>query len=262
VTRKLKRSLEFDVDLQIKDDNFIRPPRESQRNWLLNRAVAEFAGDLRALHDVAGRFVPGVEKQIIDDRTQTELSDSDIMEDWQIPLMQRMAAVVTETAGDVLEIGFGRGISAGFIQAGKPRSHTIVECNDSVVDRFQAWRQTFAEADIRLIYGRWQDVVNQMQLYDGIFFHTYPLSEEEYVDQVLKSTTFAEHFFPTAVAHLREGGVFTYMTNEIDSLSRSHQRLLFSYFSSFSLQLVPLALPPDVHDTWWADQMVVVKAVK
>jgi guanidinoacetate N-methyltransferase len=53
------------------------------------------------------------------------------------------------------------------------------------------------------------------------------------------------------------------MTNEIDSLSRGHQRLLFQYFRSFSLRLLqPLALPPDLRDTWWADSMVIVKAVK
>ncbi len=38
------------------------------------------------------------------------------MEDWQTPLMQAMARHVTETHGDVLEIGFGRGVSAEFIQ--------------------------------------------------------------------------------------------------------------------------------------------------
>ena len=32
-----------------------------------------------------------------------------IWEDWQLPLMQAMAGIVTETHGEVLEIGFGRG---------------------------------------------------------------------------------------------------------------------------------------------------------
>lgn len=36
-----------------------------------------------------------------------------------------------------------------------------------------------------------------MGAYDGVFFHTYPLNDDEYVDTVVKSATFAEHFFAT-----------------------------------------------------------------
>ena len=74
--------------------------------------------------------------------------------------------------------------------------------------------------------------------------------------------TFAEHFFETASEHLRPGGVFTYFSNEIDSLGRGHQRALFKHFSSFSLKMIHLELPDDINDTWWADSMVIVKAVK
>lgn len=262
MTRKIRRTREYDFQLEIKDENFIRPPLESQRNWLLNRTVSELASDLQALDQLAPRFVPGIGSYVSEDRTQATLADEEIMEDWQIPLMKAMAALITENGGDVLEIGFGRGISADFIQQGQPRSHTIVECNDSVVQSFSVWRQEYPESTIELIHGRWQDVTDQLGMYDGIFFHTYPLTEEEYVDQVIKSTTFAEHFFPMAAAHLRDGGSFTYLANEIDSLSRAHQRLLFTYFRSFSLEIVNFQLPRDVRDAWWIDQMIVIKAVK
>lgn len=86
--------------------------------------------DLEALHGVAGRFVPGIDFNAIGERTQGDLSDDQIMEDWLIPLMQAMAAEEPATHGDVLEIGFGRGVSSDFIQAGGVKSHTIVECND------------------------------------------------------------------------------------------------------------------------------------
>ncbi len=260
--RKLKRTPRFDLTLDVKDDAFIAPPREAQRHWLLSRAVAETVMDLEALHDVAGRFVPGIDFNAIGERTQGVLSDDQIMEDWLIPLMQAMAAEVTATHGDVLEIGFGRGVSSDFIQAGGVTSHTIVECNGSVIARYEAWRARLPERDIRLLAGRWQDVTDKMGVYDGVFFHTYPLNDDEYVDTVVKSATFAEHFFATAAAHLRPGGVFTYMTNEIDSLSRAHQRALLRHFGTFSVRVLPLRPPADVHDTWWADSMVVVAARK
>ena len=101
-----------------------------------------------------------------------------------------------------------------------------------------------------------------MGVYDGIFFHTYPLNESEYLDQALNSATFAEHFFSAAARLLRAGGVFTYLTNEIDSLSRRHQRALFRHFSDISSSLVKLEVPHDVRDTWWASTMVAVTVTK
>ncbi len=262
MSRKFRRTSDFEIVLEVKHDRFIAPPREAQRNWLLNKVVSEFADDLNQLNRLAARFVPGLDAPQIDERTHTELSDEDIMEDWQIPLMRAMASIATETHGDLLEIGFGRGVSAGIIQDMGVRSHTIVECNESVIDRFHGWKAGYPDKDIRLLAGRWQDVADQFSDYDAIFFHTYPLNEQEYVDQAVNSATFAEHFFPTAARFLRPGGVFTYMTNEIDSLSRGHQRALLRYFSAFGVQLQPLQLPSDVRDTWWADSMVIVRAVK
>lgn len=262
MTRKIKRTQAFELQLDLRDEAFIRPPHDAQRNWLLNRFMREAGDDLQALDALARRFVPGGARDLPADMRQAALSDEQIMEDWQLPLMEAMAAIAARSGGDVLEIGFGRGVSAGLIQRHGVRSHTIVECNDSVIDRFTRWRATLPEREIRIVPGLWQDVIGTLGDYDAVFFHTYALDEDEAVELVASSVTFAAHFFPVAAAHLRPGGVFTYLSNEIDSLSRAHQRLLFEHFSSVKLQRVPLALPEDVRDAWWADSMVVVEAVK
>jgi guanidinoacetate N-methyltransferase len=262
MTRKVKRTQAFELQLELRDDRFIRPPNESQRNWLLNRFIREAGDDLQALDAIARRFVPGGARDLPGDRRNAALTDEQIMEDWQLPLMGAMAGIAARTGGDVLEIGFGRGVSAGMIQQHGVRSHTIVECNDSVIQRFARWRATLADRDIRIVPGLWQDVIGTLGDFDAIFFHTYALDEDEAIDLVASSVTFAAHFFPVAAAHLRPGGVFTYLTNEIDSLGRAHQRLLFEHFSSFRLQRVSLMVPPDVRDAWWADSMVVIEAVK
>ena len=263
MTRRIKRLAEFDLSLQIKDPTFIKTPRDYQKNWLLNRSMNEFARDIYAIHDVAAKFVQGSEVQSLDDRTQAELSDLEIMEDWQIPIMQAMAEVVTAKRGNILEIGFGRGVGSNLIQQCGADSHTIIECNDSIVSRFEIWRKQFRERNISIKHGLWQDVLPNLTEFDGIFFHTYPLKESDYVEQIANSTTFAEHFFEHAAAHLRKGGIFTYLSNEIDSLSRNHQRLLFKHFGSIELSMVSnLNLPEQVKDQWWADSMVIVKATK
>src|SRR5215212_7489846 len=139
MTKKLKRTENFEIILEIKSEKFIRPPGDSQRNTLLNNALNEFSDNLQALDKLATRFVEGKPQISWEDRTQKILSDDEIMEEWQIPLMQAMAGVVTESHGDIVEVGFGYGVSATLIQEQKVRSHTIIECNDSVVERFFEW---------------------------------------------------------------------------------------------------------------------------
>lgn len=260
--KRIRRSNEFEISLIVNDDDFIRPPREMQRSAVINRAIKEFSTDLIALDNQTKKFVPGETVNEISDRTQATLSDQEIMEDWQIPVMKTMAKVVCDKGGDILELGFGRGVASDMIQAFDVKSHVIMECNEAVIERYHKWKGQFPEKNIRLVEGLWQDTIDSVGLFDGIFFHTYPLNEEEYMKYVNESITFAAHFFPSASEHLRPGGAFSYFSNEVDSLSREHQRELFKHFSSFHIEKVDLKLPDDIKDTWWANTIVVVKAIK
>ncbi len=252
----------YELILRANASEFIRTPRDEQRNWILQKTLDEIADDLDTLDDAARTFVPGQSFQgELIHRGSMDLDDQEVMEDWQIPIMRAMAQHATETHGDVLEVGFGRGVSAEFIQEGGVRSHTIVEANHAVVERFfNPWRASHADQDIRLLEGMWQDVA--LEQYDGVFFHAVPMDEADFVQHMVEGATFAEHFFPVAAQHLRPGGVFTYLSTEIDSLSRRHQRALLRHFESFSVSLQKLDVPADTRDAWWVNQMVIVKAVK
>ena len=261
--KKIKRTKNYEIILEVKDDNFIATPRDAQRNAVLNRAIKEFGADLNALHQQTKKFVPGQFVNFSEvDRQQKVMEDQEIMGDWLIPVMQAMSRVICEGGGNILEIGFGRGISAEMIQQYPIASHTIIECNDEVVSSFYDWKKDHENKDIRMVHGLWQDTIDNLGNFDGIFFHTYPLNEDEYMNYVHGSITFAQHFFEHARDHLNDGGAFTYFTNEINSLGREHQRLLLDNFTSFSVEIVPLQMPEDVTDTWWADRIAVVKAVK
>jgi amino acid adenylation domain-containing protein len=254
----------FDVELRVTDQDLVDPPREFQRRWLINQVLSETADDLEHIGSLAKRFVPGQQRPVSAfDISDAELDAQDIMEDWQTPLMRAMAGLVTESHGDVLEVGFGRGISATFIQEFGVRSHSIIESNGPCIDRhFVPWRQNFADRDIRLFHGRWQDLIDQLAVYDGVFFHAFPLNEREFLEHIGESVTYAEHFFETAANLLRDGGVFSYLTAEIDTVSRRHQRKLFRLFRKLSMTVMPLDVPRDTRDAWWADSMVVIRAEK
>ncbi|MGB5236433.1 MAG: class I SAM-dependent methyltransferase, partial [Flavobacteriaceae bacterium] len=224
----------------------------------------EFAYDLNALHQQTKSFVPG--KMVYhfgEDREHKALADHEIMEEWLVPVMQAMAEEVAKDGGDILEIGFGLGVSAEMLMDFVPKSYTVIECNEVVIETYyNPWKEIHTDKNIRLVKGLWQDTIGALGQYDGIFFHTYPLNEDEYLQYVNASITFAEHFFSHASAHLKPGGSFTYFSNEIGSLSREHQRALLRHFSSFSIRVISLKMPADVTDTWWANSIVIVKAVK
>lgn len=262
----------FDITLQTKVEKFISPPDPSQRNWLLTRSLEELADDLEHLDKVSKRFVDGSKRaQIVEDwaksqakydDTQLIIDGQQVMQDWERPYMEAMAKVATATHGDVLEIGFGMAISASYMVAMGVKSYTVIECNADVAKKFEQWKAQHPGKDLRLVFGKWQDVIDGLGQYDAIFFDTYPLSENEFADYVIRDVTFAQHFFAAAAAHLRDGGIFTYYSNEIDSLSRRHQRALLQHFKSVEFSVCAPLFPPSDCNYWWADSMVVTKATK
>ncbi|MEM7695443.1 MAG: class I SAM-dependent methyltransferase [Pseudomonadota bacterium] len=143
--------------------------------------------------------------------------------------------------------------------SGDARSYTVIECNADVIETFQAWRTRYPDVDIRLIPTVWQDALQDLGTYDGILFDTYPLSQEEDLrnEVELMAYTHAGEFFPVAAQKLKPGGVFTYFSCEIDTLSRGHQRLLFDHFNRFAVDKVTGLQPPQNCTDWWADSMVV-----
>lgn len=262
MVKKVKRTSDYEIEFIITQPDFINTPQQRQRNALLNQVLKETEDNLKALDELAPQFLSTDTNTDLKDKTSTKLSDDEIMEDWQIPLMQAMVDQSIRKADDVLEVGFGRGVSADMIQEKDVYSHTIIECNPHVIARLNKWKASREGKNIFVIGGLWQDAIDNLGQYDSIFFHTYPLNQEEYLKYVQGKSTFAEHFFQQAARHLKPNGRFSYMTNEIDSLSRNHQRELLKFFSSFHLSTVGLNIPESAKDTWWINKMVNVTAIK
>jgi len=127
-------------------------------------------------------------------KNKTRKGTGTVMESWEIPMMQKHVDLLDVKDKDVLEIGFGMGISATMIQNAKPKSHTIIESHPHVLNYFV---EKFPYKDnVKMIPGFWQNIIMGLDKYDCIFFDTH-------MDK-------AEDFFNLVDLKLRESGKFTY----------------------------------------------------
>ena len=95
-----------------------------------------------------------------------------VMMSWEKPLMAAHAKAVCAGGGDILNVGFGMGLVDNAIQTYEPVSHTIIEAHPEVYARMisTGWAD---KPNVRILFGRWQDVLPQLGVYDGNFlFHT------------------------------------------------------------------------------------------
>ena len=94
-----------------------------------------------------------------------------VMMDWEGILMSASAAYVCSNGGDILEVGFGMGISAGYMQSHSISSHTIVENHPDIIAKAQAW--AVGKSNVTIVTGSWYDIKDTLSTYDGIFYDTF-----------------------------------------------------------------------------------------
>ena len=71
--------------------------------------------------------------KIVVEDTGSDYNGIEVMMDWEDSIMSASAAYVTQNGGDILEIGFGMGISANYIQSHSISSHTIIENHPQII---------------------------------------------------------------------------------------------------------------------------------
>jgi guanidinoacetate N-methyltransferase len=195
---------------------------------------------------------------VIDESNRTlRIQGHPVMSGWEEPYMRKLAEIATASAGNgrVLELGYGLGISAGFIQQNAPAEHVIIEMNQEIAShgRQFASRQ---KGKVTILEGFWQDIVPQLETgsFQGILFDTYPLSEEE-VDVIFYP--FLEHAFRL----LGSGGTLTYYSDEATWFSAEHEQALrdlgFSHIDGVLCEIVP---PADCE--YWRQTTILAPIVR
>lgn len=264
MTRRIVRRPNFNITLEVTNPEFLSTPRVDQRNWILKKALKEISDDLDNADANVGAMIPGVEPTTKKEDLKNDFIDAErIMESWQVPVMERMAELVCFEGANILEIGYGRGVASRFVQKHKPSTHTIVECNPIICGDCESWVEETGITNVKLLEGMWQDVIGGLGEFDGILFHTYPIDDEDFAENVSGASTFAEHFFKPAYGLLKSGGCLTYLTLESDSIGRNHQRALFDNFNGINMsKMTGLDVPSDSKDALWIPSLVLVQAIK
>ena len=97
--------------------------------------------------------------------------ECEVMMDWEDNIMKASADYVCENGGDILEIGFGMGIAADYIQANSITSHTIVEIHPQIIERAKAW--AVGKSNVTIVEGDWYEIKDSLSTYDGVFYDTW-----------------------------------------------------------------------------------------
>lgn len=115
-----------------------------------------------------------------------------VMHVWEDNIMKKMSDFVCKNGGDIIEFGFGMGISANYIQKNNVKSHTICEINPQILDRLYEWKKD--KNNVKIIEGDWFENKEKLKTYDGIFFDTHDDLNNghffrEYIYKISKTNT-------------------------------------------------------------------------
>ena len=155
--------------------------------------------------------------QFLEDRIISGKDDI-IMMSWERPLMERHAEAVCQNGGNILEIGFGMGISAQYIQEQDIDSHTIIEIHPEIAKKARKWARD--KENVEILEADWYDIKDSLKTYDGIFYDAeYDSHKGEFYDLVKKV--------------LKDDGVFTFFNPQGDNVNqRNKQRQWYRNYHS------------------------------
>ena len=130
-----------------------------------------------------------------------------IMARWESDMMEHHAKVVCKRGGDILEIGFGLGISADFIQQQNIVSHTIIEPHPQIAENARRWAGN--NSSIKIIESDWYDVIDELNSFDGVFYDA-ELDKHLY------------EFYPKIKSKINPKGIFTFFNPNSDGIENAH----------------------------------------
>jgi guanidinoacetate N-methyltransferase len=177
-----------------------------------------------------------------------------VMQIWERPLMKFLAKEVAWNHGNILEIGFGMGISAEEIIKNGCKSYTVIEAHPTIANNARNWAKK-QRTQIKIIEGFWQEIVPTIKTkFDGILFDTFPINSKE---------KFSNHFpfIPVAPKLLKKNGVLTFFSDEKIPFRSKHLTLIFENFDEVKLVNIK-GLNPPKHCEYWRENYMIIPVCK
>lgn len=168
-----------------------------------------------------------------------QIGSSYVMHEWERPLITKMVEDLKITSSDeILEIGFGMGISASLIQQFNPANHTIIEPHPQIFKRAQKWKKE--NNNISLREGYWQQLSYSTPCFSKIFFD--PFSDD--IDAVDRENI---EFLEFASQNLlkKNGRLALFCIHPM--LPKHYQLSIFNHYKSLEINVVHVA-PQDTDD--------------
>ncbi len=181
------------------------------------------------------------------------------MQRWETNYMKMLASIVVRNVGNILEIGFGLGISAHFIQKyQRVKTHTIIEFHPDIIKYCKKiYGKEIKNKRIKLLKGFWEDVTLRLpkESFNGILFDPYPLLENEIKNKRFK-------FFKEAYRLLKKGGILTYFSNNntFQKFSKENiKKLKKAGFKKIDYKICKVNPPKDC--TYWSKKTIIAPIV-
>jgi len=163
--------------------------------------------------------------------------DMEVMMDWEDAIMKKSADYVCKNGGDILEIGFGMGIAANYIQANSINSHTIVENHPQIIEKAKTWAAD--KPNVNIIESDWNTAKDKrrkicLATYDGIFYDTFA---DDNMDK-----------FKSSLANLANTGCKVTWWNSVNSENNYYN------ITGVTYEAIAVSPPPNCyfnHDTYY-----------
>ena len=157
--------------------------------------------------------------------------------------MEAHAAAMQPAGRSVLNVGIGLGLVDRCLQSRRPKAHDIVECHPDVLAAMQqeGWA---SKPGVRILQGRWQDVLPGGATYDAIFWDTFG----ESVDELFE-------FMALLPTLLNPGGTFSYfngIASHDEFLHRVYGDAACQRLAALGLRLRFEAVPVEVDERTFA----------
>lgn len=185
-----------------------------------------------------------------------------VVMEWEKPYMKACIDALAPK-GDVLEIGYGCGYSASFIQAYYPRTHTIVECHPVVIEKANSF--SALHAGVYIVDDTWQNALEYLGVFDTIFFDDYPLEPNAkwvMADNKTESRNIHERLLPflkiCLKKHMRIGSKFSCFIEDINFPGK--EELLKDASIKYKESYVPV-MPPK-HCKYYQEKKALVITVE